>query len=172
MFNDPDGIQLDIVIPKKTERELQRTLKKIDPKLKRKLSSHLRGGLNPIADKVAQGVPSQAPLSGMTGRWGAVSAKVRTFPAARPGRAIALINVSGDDRAFNRLLAITERAGSRTPGLTNVGRIMTSVLEDRYPLVGSGGRFVWKAWLKHRPQAVAIAIEGINKFVDTVNRRQ
>lgn len=172
MFNDPDGLQLDIQVPPKVERRLQRTLQQIDPKLKRRLSSHLRTGLNPIADKVAQGVPRQAPLSGMTGRWGAVSAKVRTFPAARPGRAIAVINVAGDDRAFNRLLAITERAGSRTPGLTRVGRIMTSILQRRYPLVGSGGRFVWKAWLKHRPQAVGIAIDGINKFVDTINRGQ
>lgn len=179
MFGDREGIDLQITIPPKVERELQKTLRNIDPKLRNRLSAKLRSGLLPTAQKVAARAQANAsrpggfaPLSGMEPRWGNMSAKVRTFPKGRPGTAIATINVFGDDTQFNRILAITERAGSVTKGYTVQGRNMIRALQDRMPLVGRGGRFIWKAWLKFRPEAVGIAIAEINKFVATYNRGQ
>jgi hypothetical protein len=179
MFGDREGVEVRIQIPPGTERRLRKTLNEIDPKLRRHLSAELRSGLASTAQKVADRAAANAsyggtnaPMSGMIPRWGNLGAKVKTYPAGRPGKAIATISVFGDDNAFNRLLAITERAGSVTRGLTPQGRTMTRVLQDRQPLVGRGGRFIWKAWLKFRPEAVAIAIQSIEKFVATYNKGQ
>jgi len=109
-------------------------------------------------------------MSGMVPRWGRVKSQIRTIPGVKNGRAIATIGIAGEDRGFNRTVAIVERAGSRSAGLTPQGRTMTSVLQERFPLVGRGGRFVWKSWLKHRPEAIRAAILIINKFVIQYNK--
>jgi hypothetical protein len=99
-------------------------------------------------------------------------AEIKTFPKGRPGRAIATIRVMGDSGGFAKLLSITELAGSVTPGgYSKRGASMISVLQEDYPLVGKGGRFVWKAWLKVRPEAVGLAIASINRFVEKFNRK-
>lgn len=172
--NDYDllGVELDVKIPPRTEGRLRRTIAKVPKGVRRQLSNDLRRELKPIAARVAAGVPNQAPLSGMAPRWGGAEAEVKTFPAGKPGRAIATINVYGEDQKFNRLLAITERAGSRSEGISPRGKAMISNLEERYPLVGQGGRFIWKAWLKHRPEAVGRAIDSINRFVDKMNSQR
>ena len=109
-------------------------------------------------------------MSGMAMTWGYVKSSIRTNPRAKDGRAIAIIAIAGENKQFNRTLAITERAGSRTAGYTASGRRMTQVLQDRYPLVGRGGRFVWKAWLKHKPEAMRGALTILNNFVAQYNR--
>lgn len=179
MFGDREGVEITVQIPARTEAQLRKALKDIDPKLRNRLSAKLRSGLGPTAGKIAARAQSNAsrsggfaPLSGMEPRWGNMSAKVKTFPKGKPGRAIATISVFGDDTQFNRILAITERAGSVTKGYTVQGRNMIRALQDRMPLVGRGGRFIWKAWLEYRPEAVAIAIDEINKFVATYNKGQ
>lgn len=168
--NDVLGLRMDIQIPPKTERELRAVLNKIEPGVRRQLSTKLRSGLKPIAAKVTAGIPVQAPLSGMAQNWGAAQAKVATYPKAPPGRAIATIKVSADSSRFAKYLSLTELAGYITPqGFTRTGRAMINNLQERYPLVGRGGRFIWKAWLKARPGAVAIAIDSINDFVTKFN---
>ena len=127
--------------------------------------------MKPIAQQIANAVPSVAPLSGMTPRWGYAKSNVRTFLNARPGRAIATINVQGDGYAFTRLLAITERAGSRTEGYSRRGRDMIRALNfpDRYPMDGKGGRFIWAAWMKYRPLAKQAALDIINRWTFEIN---
>lgn len=171
------GVSVEVKIPASTERRIRKTLNDIPPKLKAQLSRDLRTSLTPVAQEVARtaqnnarGRTSAAPLSGMTERWGNMSGKVATYPSAKPGRAIAVIRVEGDDARFRRILAITERAGTRTSGYTRVGKVMTNRLQKRFPLAGRGGRFIWKAWLRHRPEAVQLAIEAIEKFVEKTNR--
>lgn len=165
------ALRMDVSIPPRTEAQLRRTIEKISPGVRRQLSNDLRSSLKPIAARVAQGVPTQAPLSGMTERWGSASAVVKTYPKGRPGRAIATISVSGDASRFARLLSITELAGTVTKGYSKRGEKMINELQERYPLVGKGGRFIWKAWLKNRPEAVGLAIASINRFVEKFNKR-
>lgn len=152
---------------------VQKNIRKLDPQLKRQLTKELRGELVPIARDIAAAVPPEAPLSGMTARWGYAKAGVRTFVNARPGRAIATINVQGDGYAFTRLLAITERAGSRTEGYSRRGRDMIRALNqpDRYPMNGKGGRFIWEAWMKYRPRAKEAALGIINRWVFEINSK-
>lgn len=146
--------------------------KLIDPKLKARMQRDLRTQLRPMADKIAGKVPNTGPLSGMTPRWGTAQAKVTTAPNSRAGRAIVMIAVSGP--GFARMLSITERAGSRTGGYTASGKAMINGpsgkgLQDRYPLVGKGGRFIWKAFLGYLPVLSQVSIKIINDFVDDVN---
>jgi hypothetical protein len=145
-----EAVSLSIEVPQKTLIQLQRTLNRIDPELKKTLARDLKTALlGPAAKVVADfsgiigGRPS--PMSGMDARWGRVKASVKTYPTPRDGRAIAIIGIAGEDKGFNRTVAITERAGSRTKGLTRAGMTMIRVLQERYPLVGRGGRFIWRS---------------------------
>jgi hypothetical protein len=85
-----------------------------------------------------------------------------------------MIAVSGP--GFARLLSITERAGSRSGGYTPSGKAMIKGptgkgLQDRYPLVGRGGRFIWKAFLSELPELQEVSIKIVNDFVDDVNSK-
>ena len=146
--------------------------KTLDPKLKKKMQRDLRTKLRPMADKIAGKVPNTGPLSRMTPRWGSAQAKVTTATASRAGRAIVMISVSGP--GFARILSITERAGSRTNGYTASGKAMINGptgkgLQDRYPLVGRGGRFIWKAFLEYQPLLRTTSISIVNDFIDEAN---
>ena len=121
--------------------------KTLDPKLKKKMQRDLRTKLRPMAE-------------------------VTTATASRAGRAIVMISVSGP--GFARILSITERAGSRTNGYTASGKAMINGptgkgLQDRYPLVGRGGRFIWKAFLQYQPLLRATSISIVNDFIDEAN---
>lgn len=144
-------------------------LERVDPQLKRALAKDLRTGLGPTANKIVGDFPRRGPLSGMSSRWGTVSGKVVTNSMAKPGRAIATINVSGDP-GFARLLSITERAGSRSAGFTPQGRAMITNLQSRFPLDGKGGRFVFSSFRTHLPEAVGVALKAIDRFIDNFNR--
>jgi hypothetical protein len=156
-------------IPPATIAKTRAMLARVDPNLKRALAKDLRSGLSPTASKIVSDFPRQAPLSGMTPRWGNVSAKVVTNSMAKPGRAIATINVSGGTE-FARLLAITERAGSRSSGFVPRGRAMIQNLQERFPLDGRGGRFVFKSFRQHLPDAIDVALKSIDRFIDNFNR--
>lgn len=170
MGNDVLGLRMDVSIPPKTERELRRTLDKIEPGVRRQLSNKLRTGLRPMAAYVSWAVPAQAPLSGMQQNWGLASSKIRTYPKSPPGKAIATISVFADSSRFAKYLSLTELAGYINPrGVTRTGNAMIRNLQARYPLVGRGGRFIWKAWLRVRPAAIAVSIDAINEFVTKFN---
>lgn len=166
-----EAVQLTIDLPKRTIIEFQRELNKLPDKVRKRVARQLRTALLGPAGKIVADFPREAPMSGMVPRWGYVKATIRTKPDAPDGRAIALIGIAGEDKGFNRTVAITERAGSRSPGLTPWGKKMTSVLQDRYPLVGKGGRFIWRSWLKHRPEAVRAVLSILDAFVSDYNRK-
>jgi len=170
---ETDVVGVDLKIPPRTIMRVQNQLAGLPKEVQTKLAKDLRKELVGPAANIVSDFPKKAPMSGMTGRWGFVKSTIRTFPNSRPGRAIALIGVAGENRGFNRLVAITERAGSRSAGLTRSGKQMIKTLQqpDRFPLVGKGGRFIWKSWLKHRPTAIRGALSILNDFVTQYNRR-
>jgi hypothetical protein len=168
-----DVVNIQVEIPPARLAEVRAMLARVDPKLKTALAKDLRTGLSPIASRIVADFPKVAPLSGMGPRWGQVSAKVVTNSMAKPGRALALINVRGET-AFARLLSITERAGSRSNGFSGRGRAMISNprggLQERFPLDGKGGRFVFRSFRSHLPEAIAVAMKSIDRFIDNFNR--
>ena len=166
-----EAVSLDIELPKRDLIKFQRELGKLPEKVKSRISRDIRKELMGPASNIVSDFPPDAPLSGMIPRWGRVNAKIRVYPMSDEGKAIAVIGIAGEDRGFNRTLAIIERAGSRSGGLTPWGRTMTKWLQERYPLVGKGGRFIWKSWLKHRPEAIRGVVSVINRFVSDYNRQ-
>ena len=144
-------------------------MKELDPKLKLKMQRELRTKLRPMAEKIAGAVPSSGPLSGMTPRWGTAKGKVQTATGRRAGGAIVMLSISGP--GFEKMLSITELAGSRSSGYTPAGKAMITELQKRYPLAGKGGRFIWKTFLGHQPFLYAAASDIVNDFIDEANAK-
>jgi hypothetical protein len=167
------NVSIEAQLPPSEVVKVRAILNSVDPKLRVALAKDLRTGLKPIAGDIQAAFPS-APLPGMAPRWGSVTAKVTTNSMARPGRALALFSVSANPAGFARLLSITERAGSRSDGFTPQGRAMISNpkggLQERFPLDGKGGRFVFKPFRQNLPKAVEIARDAIDRFINQFNR--
>ena len=164
------NVSIDAQLPPGEVAKVRAILNRVDPELRKALAKDLRRDLKPVANNIAGAFPSQSPLSGMTARWGGVSAKVTTNSMARPGRALALFSVKANPAGFARLLSITERAGSRSNGFTPQGSAMIRGLQSRYPLDGKGGRFVFRPFRANLPKAVDIARDAIDRFIDKFNR--
>jgi hypothetical protein len=149
--------------------------KRLDSNLRRKMQRDLRSKLGGVAKSVAGGVPSTGPLSGMSSRWGTAVGKVKTATGGKANKAIVMLSVSGP--GFDRMLSITERAGSRSDGFTPSGMAMISNspkggLQERYPLVqGVGGRFVFKAFLEHQDELRRVSLSIIRDFIDDINSK-
>jgi len=144
--------------------------KVLDSNLRRKMQRDLRNKLGGLASNVASGVPAQAPLSGIEARWGNAVGKVKTATGGKGNKAIVMLVVSGP--GFDKALAITERAGSRSKGFTGAGRAMISALEKRYPLVlGVGGRFAFNEFLKHQDELRSTSLGILRDFIDDVNSK-
>jgi hypothetical protein len=168
------NVTLEVQLSPSEMARIKAILQRVEPKLRNSLARDLRKNLKPVADNIVGAFPSQAPLSGMAPRWGGVDAKVVTNSMAKPGRALALFSVRANPASFARLLSITERAGSRSGGFTAQGKAMISNskggLQERFPLDGSGGRFVFRAFRSNLPMALRITREAIDRFTDKFNR--
>jgi len=164
-----DLVNIDMKLTPQKLAEVRAILNRVEPALKSQLAKELRVGLNPVVSKIVGDYPKQAPLSGMASRWGTVSGKVVTNSMSKPGKALALINVSGGS-SFGRLLSITERAGSRSKGISPSGKAMIENLQRRHPLDGKGGRFVFKSFRTQKPEILAIALRSIDNFIAKLNR--
>jgi len=151
------------------ERALDR-VKAIEPKLKNNLTRDLRALSRELIPAIEEGVPDEPPLSGLTPRWGKPKSTVRTYPRAKPGRAIVTINVSGDSRPMAKYLQMTETAGTRSSGYTKAGKVFVARLNKRFPLRGRGGRFVWSRWLAVRGDLREGTVNLINAYIKKFNR--
>ena len=144
--------------------------KRLDGNLRQKMQRDLRNKLGGLAKAVGAGVPSRAPLSGMESRWGNAVGKVKTATGGKANKAIVMIAVSGP--GFEKAFAIAERAGSRSGGFTGAGRAMITALQQRYPLVmGAGGRFAFKEFLKHQDELRRVSLGILSDFIDDVNSK-
>lgn len=168
-----DGIELDIVIPPAEVAKIQAMLKLVEPNLRRSLSRDLHKTLKPIAQQIEADFPP-APLSGLASRWGGVTAKVGVDFNGPPKKALARFIVKADPPSFARLLSITERAGSRTEGYTPQGMKMISNsrggLQQRTPLVGRGGRFLFASFYRQRNDVSRKVLEALDRFVEKFNK--
>lgn len=168
------GINLSIELPPQEIARIQGMLKALDPNMRKSLSRDLNKSLKGIAGQIEKDFPP-APMSGLASRWGNVNASVRVQVNGPPQKALALFSVRANPPSFARLLAITERAGSRSPGLTPRGRNLIrnprGGLEDRFPLVNMrGGRFVFASFFRQRRDVDLRIREAIDRFIDKVNK--
>lgn len=171
--NIAGGISLDVEIPPAEVAKVQAMLKLVEPKLRRSLSRDLHKSLKPIAQQIEADFPP-APMSGLASRWGSVTAKVGVNFNGPPKKALARFMIKADPPSFARLLSITERAGSRTEGYTPQGRNLISNprggLQQRAPLVGRGGRFVFASFHRQRDDVTRRVLAALDRFVDNFNK--
>lgn len=167
-------ITLDIQLSPTQIAQVQGMLKGLDPKIRRSLSRSLNKELKPVAAKIVSDFPGP-PMSGLAPRWGGITAAVRVDVNGPPQKAIARFIVKANPPSFGKLLSITERAGSRSGGLTPQGSNLISNpkggLQQRNPLVkGRGGRFIFRSFFEQRPDINRRVMASINKFIDDFNK--
>ena len=171
--NIEGGLALDVEIPPAEIAKVQAMLKRLEPSLRKNLSRDLNNSLKPIAAQIVSDFPA-APMSGLAPRWGGVSAAVRVDLNGPPQRALARFIIKANPASFARLLSITERAGSRSRGFTPQGEKLISNdrggLQQRNPLVGSGGRFIFKSYFDQRNEVTRKVMQSLERFVDKFNK--
>jgi hypothetical protein len=141
-------------------RRALKALKEIDPQIVKDLRKELRTRLSPIAQQVAQAVPNEPPLSGLGSQWSRVKGKVSLTPGRSKKTGNALVSVRVDP-VSGRGLYIAELAGSRSTG-TGTGRNLIEVLNQRKPMKGRGGRYVYAQFRLLRPDVIVIAEKILN----------
>ena len=160
-------------------RELSQALKELDKDAQKEIKSGIKSTVSVVAREMQDDIRTSvdgAPMSGMLyggtrNRWLSPSVKASLRLSAGPGKPIATIYGVGP-RGYARMFAITELAGSRSPGYTQDGQRMVQVLKDRFPLVkGRGGRFIFKSFLKYRTGMHDRVEAGLDKLAQAVNMR-
>jgi hypothetical protein len=155
-------------------RRALKALKEIDPQIVKDLRKELRSKLSPIAQQVAAAVPLDPPLSGMRNngatRWSGASGKTSFTPgrSKKTGNSLVAVRVQPKE---GRGVYIAELAGSRSSGSTANGQNLIQVLNQRQPMKGKGGRYIYAKFRLLRPDVIRIA-EGIldNTFQKLENK--
>ena len=156
-------------------RKALKILKETDETVVKDLRGELRSKLGNRARQTAEAVPVEPPLSGMgnTGPTGWTS--VRPSISVTPGRSRTtgnhLVSIRVTPRGKQRGVYIGELAGSRSGGTQARGRRLINVLNQRFPMIGAGGRFAYKKFRTLRPEAVDIATGLINRTVQKLDKK-
>ena len=157
----------------KEVRNVLRVLKTIEPTVTKTLRQDLRSQLSSIAKQTAEGIPTQAPMSGMRRGegvsidladdllWSRVDGKVSFTPGKTRYAGDYLVSIRVVPKN-GRGVFMGELAGSRSRGSTTRGSRMINVLNQRKAMIGRGGRFGYSRFRSLRPSAVAIAVRIIN----------
>jgi hypothetical protein len=154
-----------VALDAKQVREALKALKAVDETIVKDLRTDLKGKLSPIANQIADAVPTDPPLSGFGNagatRWTKVTGKTSFTPGkSRYGGTSSLVSIRVGPTRVARGIYIAELAGSRSPGTTLAGQNLISVLNQRQPMKGRGGRYIYAKFRMLRPDVVRIA-EGI-----------
>jgi hypothetical protein len=159
------GPDFRVKLDAKQVRAALKALKAIDETIVKDLKTDLKGQLTPIARQVADAVPVSPPLSGFANAgatgWTKVTGKTSFTPGrSRYGGASSLVSIRVAPPKNSRGIYIAELAGSRTLGATGAGQNLIAVLNQRQPMIGRGGRYIYAKFRMLRPDVVRIA-EGI-----------
>lgn len=151
----------------KQVRTALKALKEVDANIVKDLRSELRSKLGGIAKQVADAIPNEPPLSGFANgggtRWSKVTGKVSFTPGKPkfPGTS-SLVSLRVVPPKTARGIFIAELAGSRSAGATLTGQNLISVLNQRQPMTGRGGRYIYAKFRMLRPDVVRIGEEILN----------
>lgn len=146
-------------------------LKSIDEEAVKDLRTDLKTRLSPFATQIANAAPpaGEPPLTGMAnnGRlgWGPRKGTVGFTPGKNRANATNLvaIRVQSVPVSGQAGFMLAELAGTRSNGFTNSGANLVSVLGQRAPLTGKGGRYFYKQFRSLRPDIVKLAESILNK---------
>lgn len=175
MVSPVSGLEVDARALEKAVERMQ----KFEPAMRKQLVKDIKVPMKRALPDVVNAVPSQPPIgrttplqSGVARNWGSVKGLIRTYPNAKPGRAIALMGVDGVGAEMAKYLMMTETAGSRNPGgLSRRGKSFINALNNVSRMNGRGGRFVWKEWLQVRPQIRSDVINILDRYIKRFNKR-
>jgi hypothetical protein len=154
-------------------KRVMRILRELDPEIGKDLSREMKSKIKPVADQVVSAIPIEPPLSGMRNNgplaWSRTTGSVSFAPGKRDARGVVAVKIKpvGGRRGF----FMAELAGSRSQGVTGAGRNLVSVLNERQPMKGRGGRFAYAQFRMLRPDVVKIAITILNKTFAEAERR-
>jgi hypothetical protein len=155
-------------------RAVIKELRNIDPTIVKDLRADLRSQLSPIAQQVAANVPTEPILSGFgrggATRWAAVKGKTSFTPGKSRTGAKSLVSIRVEPRDGLRGVYIAELAGSRSGGKTPQGNNLIAVLNQRAPMKGRGGRFMYSQFRMLRPDVIKIAERILNKTFAKIER--
>lgn len=159
-------------------RDTLAKLKKVEPKLRRQVTSQMRRAAKPVQRGIQNQIPTQTPMSGWTsGRYGFDGG------AARKGVKIKAGGRASRKKSVWPLLSIEQRnaggavfdmAGRRSSGNTPSGRAFIRTLNARH---GRASRSMWKGAEAKLPEvqkevlrALATASKSINRELDVRGR--
>ena len=156
-------------------RAALRELRKIEPDSVKDLRKDLRSKLVPFAAQIASTVPIDPPLSGLANNgataWSPVKGKVGFTPGKNRVNATNLVAIRIDPLNKKRGLYIAELAGSRSGGSTPQDGNLISVLNQRRPMKGRGGRFAYAQFRLLRPDILKTAERILNNTFARIDRR-
>lgn len=140
-------------------RRVIKALKEIDPQIVKDLRRGLRTKLSSVAQQVASAVPQDPPLSGFRNaggtQWSRVTGKISFTPGRSRKTGNHLVSLRVQPRV-GRGVYIAELAGSRSDGYTASGQNLIRVLNERQPMKGRGGRYIYAKFRLLRPDVIKI----------------
>jgi hypothetical protein len=158
-------------------RQANKLVAQIDPGIRAGFVRDLKSDLKPYARKIVNDIPARGnpPLSGMGNRgrlgWGTVASSQHVTPGGGKG-SLARIEIYG--RApFKAGFKMADLAGTSTYTSTPQGFSMNSALQTRFPLSqnGRGGRFVWRGFMKYRPDFLRVVMFRLDQYCFEIERR-
>jgi len=158
-------------------RVAARHVKEIDRDIQKGFVRTLKADLKPYANQIARDIPGRGnpPLSGMSGTgrqsWGTTQSSQHVTPGGGRG-SLARIEIYG--RAPYRAgLKMVDLAGTSNYTATPQGRAMNAALQERFPLSNGGkaGRFVWRGFMKYRPQFLKVVVRRLDEYSAEIQRR-
>ena len=165
------------VIPSVDSRALNAGLKKLktlDEDVIKDLRRNLVATIGPYAAKIAEAVPTQAPLSGMNNngatQWARVKGTVNLTPGRSKKTGNHLLSIRVTPAKERRGVYIGEMAGMRSNGKSRRGANLINVLNQRFPMIKRGGRFAFDKFRKTRPEFVKLAVKSVKKTTDKINK--
>jgi hypothetical protein len=159
-------------------RRTLQMLKNIDPDSVKILRKELRSALKPLAQDIANEVPTNAPLSGFQHGGPTAWSPVRPGVSFRPGKRrkggpwtpLVALEVGTKPQQF-RGVYIAELAGSRTNGVTEQGKNLVRQLNQQRSMKGRGGRYIYAGFRLQRSDAQNIAERILKRFWERVDRK-
>lgn len=165
------------VIPSVDSRALNAGLKKLktlDEDVIKDLRRNLVATIGPYAAKIAEAVPTEAPLSGMNNngatQWARVKGTVNLTPGRSKKTGNHLLSIRITPAKERRGVYIGEMAGMRSSGKSRRGQNLIRKLNERFPMVKRGGRFAFDKFRKTRPEFVKLAVKSVKKTTDKINK--
>lgn len=155
-------------------RLAMKELDNVSPDLRKMMKKDLAQALEATAAKIKSSAPTEAPLSGMANngrlRYGKIRKPLISVTPGRSKRGVSFISIkigATPEAGFQ----MAELAGSRMNIKTRQGANFVKVINERHPMKGKAGRFVYDSFRKHRSEVIAKATLIVERYMALLNRK-